>query len=476
MKYLREKCIKYVKIITIFHYLHLFRDERKKKMFGFKFLGNTHVPHHKNTADMQPVKMTPPKEVVLSMSQHLGAPATPVVKVGDEVKVGQLIAEASGFVSSPIYSSVSGKVVKIDSYVNGAGNNVATVRIESDGLMTVYEGITPPDVKDLDSFLAAVRASGLVGLGGAGFPSAVKLDAAKKGEIKTVVINGAECEPYLTSDTRTMLDESEAIYDGITILDKYVGTIEKFVFAVESNKPQCIEELARVFQDNEKVSVKPLPSLYPQGAERVTVYNTTGIVVPEGKFPADAGVLVINVTSLATLAKYIKTGMPLVERCVTVDGSAIADPKNLLVPIGTSIKDVIEAAGGTKEEIGKVLYGGPMMGNPICSLDEPVLKTTGGLTVMNVKDATEKPASACIHCGKCVDVCPMKLCPTNFTKALDIPNVDDRMARLEDLSITLCMECGCCSYVCPANRPLVQNNRIAKSSYRAYKAHKASLK
>ena len=295
-------------------------------MFGFKFLGNTHVPHHKNTADMPAVKMETPKEVLLPMSQHLGAPATPVVKAGDAVKVGQLIAEASGFVSSPIYSSVSGKVTKIDSYINGAGNNVAVVRIESDGLMTVDESIAPPVVEDLDSFLAAVRKSGLVGLGGAGFPTAVKLDTARKGEIHTVVINGAECEPYLTSDTRTMLDDSAFICEGINILDKYVGTIKKFVFAVESNKPKCIEELVRVFQDNEKVFVKPLPSLYPQGAERVTIFNTTGIVVPEGKFPADAGVLVINVTSLATLAKYILTGMPLVERCVTVDGSAIKEP------------------------------------------------------------------------------------------------------------------------------------------------------
>ena len=445
-------------------------------MFGFKFLGNTHVPHHKNTADMQPVKMTPPYEIVLSMAQHIGAPATPVVKVGDQVKVGQLVAEATGFVSSPIYSSVSGKVTKIDSYVNGAGNNVATVRIENDGLTTVYEGITPPEITDLDSFLKAVRASGLVGLGGAGFPTAVKLDAARKGQIHTVVINGAECEPYLTSDTRTMLDESESIFEAVSLLDTYVGTIEKFVFAVESNKPQCIEELARVFQDNPKVSVKPLPSLYPQGAERVTVYNTTGIVIPEGKFPADMGVLVINVTSLATIAKYVKTGMPLVERCVTVDGSAVSEPKNLIVPIGTPISAVIDAAGGVKEEIGKVLYGGPMMGNPVCSLDEPVLKTTGGLTVMNVKDAQEKEISACIHCGKCVDVCPMSLYPTNFTKALDIANTDERMQRLEDLSITLCMECGCCSYICPANRPLVQNNRLAKTSYRAYKARQATLK
>ena len=445
-------------------------------MFGFKFLGNTRIPHHKNTADMQPVKMTPPKEVLLPMSQHLGTPATPVVKVGDEVKVGQLIAEASGFVSSPIYSSVSGKVVKIESYITSAGANVSAVRIESDGLMTPLESIAPPVADDLDSFLAAVRASGLVGLGGAGFPSSVKLDAIKRGDINTVVINGSECEPYLTSDTRTMLDDTDYIYEGVSILEKYVPTAERIVFAVESNKPECIEQLARIFQDNPKVSVFPLPPFYPQGAERVTVYNTTGIVVPEGKFPADAGVLVINVTSLATLAKYLKTGMPLVERCVTVDGSAVKEPKNLLVPIGTSIRDVIEAAGGTKEQIGKVLFGGPMMGTPACSLDDPILKTTGGLTVMNVKEATEPDISACIHCGKCVDVCPMGLYPTNFTKALDIESTDDRMQRLEDLSITLCMECGCCSYICPANRPLVQNNRLAKTSYRAYKAHKATLK
>lgn len=445
-------------------------------MFGFKFLGNTHVPHNKNTADMQPVRMTAPKEVLLPMSQHLGAPATPVVKVGDEVKVGQLIAEANGFVSSPIYSSVSGKVTKIEPFTTTAGAEVSAVRIESDGLMTVCEDITAPEVTDLTSFLAAVRSSGVVGLGGAGFPTAAKLDAARNGNIHTVVINGSECEPYLTGDTRTMLDDSKYLYEGIKLLDQYVGTVEKFYFAVEKNKPQCIEELARVFQDNPKVTVSTLPSLYPQGAERVTVYNTTGIVVPEGKFPADVGVLVINVSTLAFIAKYVETGMPLVERCVTVDGSAVAEPKNLIVPIGTSIADVIEAAGGLKEEAGKVLYGGPMMGNPAASLENPVLKTTGGLTILNVKDATEPEATACIHCGKCVDVCPMGLYPTNFTKALDISSTDERMARLEELSITLCMECGCCSYVCPARRPLVQNNRLAKSSYRAYKAHQATLK
>ena len=445
-------------------------------MFGFKFLGNTRVPHNKNTADMQPVKMTAPKEVLLPMSQHLGAPATPIVKVGDEVKVGQLIAEANGFVSSPIYSSVSGKVTKIEPFTTAAGAEVSAVRIESDGLMTVCEDITAPAVTDLDSFLAAVRNSGVVGLGGAGFPTAAKLNAAKNGNIHTVVINGSECEPHLTSDTRTMLDDSKYLYEGIMLLDKYVGTVEKFYFAVEKNKPQCIEELARVFQDNPKVTISTLPTLYPQGAERVAIYNTTGTVVPEGKFPTDVGVLIMNVSTLAFIAKYVETGMPLVERCVTVDGSAVAEPKNLIVPIGTSVGDVIEAAGGLKEEAGKVLYGGPMMGNPASSLESPVIKTTGGLTVLTVKDATEPDATACIHCGKCVDACPMGLYPTNFTKALDISSTDERMARLEELSITLCMECGCCSYVCPARRPLVQNNRLAKSSYRAYKAHQATLK
>ena len=450
--------------------------KERKNMFGFKFLGNTRVPHCKNTADMQLVKMTPPSEVLLPLSQHLGAPATPVVKVGDEVKVGQLIAEANGFVSSPIYSSVSGKVTKIEPFTTALGAEVSAIRIESDGLMSASEDVAPPVAEDIDSFLAAIRKSGVVGLGGAGFPTAAKLAAAKNGTIHTVVVNGAECEPHITTDTRTMLDDSKYLYEGIALLEKYLGTVEKYYFAVEKNKPQCIEELARVFQDNPKVTISTLHSLYPQGAERVAIYNAAGIVVPEGKFPTDVGVLIINVSTLAFIAKYFETGMPLVERCVTVDGSAVAEPKNLIVPIGTSISDVIEAAGGLKEKAGKVLYGGPMMGTPAASLGNPVLKTTGALTVLNVKDSIEPDSTACIHCGKCVSSCPMNLYPTSFTKALKIDNTDDRMARLEELSITLCMECGCCSYVCPAKLPLVQNNRLAKNSYRAYKSHKASLK
>ena len=444
-------------------------------MFGLKFLGKTHIPHNKNTAELAPVKMTSPKEVLLPMAQHIGAPATTIVKVGDEVKVGQLIAEPSGYVSSPIYSSVSGKVVKIDTYLRPDGKSVPAIRIESDGEMTVAEGITPPNVHDFNSFVEAVRSSGLVGLGGAGFPTSVKLDAVKNGDIHTIVINGAECEPYITSDTRTMLDRSEDIYDGIAVLEKYVPGIERFVFGIENNKPECIEEMARIFQDNPKVSVMPLPSLYPQGAEKVIIYNTTGLTVPEGKLPADVGVLVINVTSLAVIASYIKTGMPLVEKCVTVDGSAVKEPCNVIAPIGTSIREIIEFAGGLKEDAGKVLFGGPMMGIPACSLDEPISKTTNAITVLNVKDATERESSACIHCGRCVSACPIGLNPTAFSKALNY-GTEEKMARLEEYSVNLCMECGCCSYVCPANRPLVQNNRLGKTALREYKAHKASLK
>ena len=444
-------------------------------MFGLKFLGKTHIPHNKNTAELAPVKMTSPKEVLLPMAQHIGAPATPIVKVGDEVKVGQLIAEPSGYVSSPIYSSVSGKVVKIDTYLRPDGKSVPAIRIESDGEMTVAEGITPPNVHDFNSFVEAVRSSGLVGLGGAGFPTSVKLDAVKNGDIHTIVINGAECEPYITSDTRTMLDRSEDIYDGIAVLEKYVPGIERFVFGIENNKPECIEEMARIFQDNPKVSVMPLPSLYPQGAEKVIIYNTTGLTVPEGKLPADVGVLVINVTSLAVIASYIKTGMPLVEKCVTVDGSAVKEPCNVIAPIGTSIREIIEFAGGLKEDAGKVLFGGPMMGIAACSVDEPISKTTNAITVLNVKDATERESSACIHCGRCVSACPIGLNPTAFSKALNY-GTEEKMARLEEYSVNLCMECGCCSYVCPANRPLVQNNRLGKTALREYKAHKASLK
>ena len=443
-------------------------------MFGFKFLGNTHVPHRKNTAAMQGVRMMPPAEILLPVEQHIGSPATLLVKKGDEVKVGQKIAEASGPVSSPIYSSVSGSVIGVELYMRPNGSRVDAVRIASDGLMTVSESVIPPTVTDLDSFILAVRESGVVGLGGAGFPTAIKLSAFKSGAVDTVVINGAECEPYLTSDTRTMLDSGALIRRGIELLERFTS-VSSFVFAIEKNKPECIKAMRQLFADNFKVRVCPLPSLYPQGAEKVAIYNTTKRIVPEGKLPADVGVIVLNVTTLAKIAEYIDTGMPLVEKCITVDGTAIAYPMNVIAPIGTPIKDVIAFTGGFKSPAAKIIFGGPLMGVAAESVDEPIAKATNGITAFAECDSVTPEATACIHCGRCVRACPLGLNPIVFAGALDIDSKEERMARLDSYKVNLCMECGSCSFVCPAKRPLVQNNKIGKAELKEYKAHQRTL-
>lgn len=438
-------------------------------------LGKTRLPHRKSTAHSRAVRMTPPAEVLIPLSQHIGAPAVPTVKVGDSVRVGQKIAEAAGYVSSPVYASVSGTVAKIEPYLMVNGRTVDAIRIASDGQMTPADGIVPPVVSDFDGFSAAVRESGLVGLGGAGFPTQVKLDAVKKGLIDTVIVNAAECEPYITSDTHTMLYESGYVFRGMKLLMSYVPAKE-FLIGIEKNKPDAIAKMEEIFAPEEKVRVVPLPDTYPQGGEKILIYNTTGRIVPEGKLPADVGALVINVTSLAFLAKYFETGMPLVEKCVTVDGSAVKDPKNVIVPVGAKIADVIEFAGGTSKPIGKILLGGPMMGVAVCSALDPVTKTTNALTVFDKKDAKIPDPTPCIHCGRCVDHCPMHLNPTLYARAMNVEDAADRAARLEDAKINLCIECGCCSYVCPAKRPLVATNRLAKADLREYKAHLDTLK
>lgn len=445
-------------------------------MFRLKFLGKTHIPHRKNTASMAAVRMAPPKEVLLPVEQHIGTAADIIVKVGDEVKVGQLVADAPCTFSSPIYASVSGKVTKIETYLRSNGRVVPAIRIESDGLMTPAEEITPPTVTDLDSFINAVYRSGVVGLGGAGFPTAAKLEGAKKHEIHTIILNGAECEPYITSDARTMIDDAQSIYEGVSLMERVMPSVKNFYIGIESNKPECIAKMNEIFASDGKVTVKTLPSLYPQGAEKVLIRNITGITVPAGKFPADVGVIVMNVTTVAKIADYIRTGMPLVEKRITVDGTAIKEPKNLLVPIGTSIRDILDFAGGYTDDLGKVIIGGPMTGFAASSLDEPVIKTTGAIIGCTEKGSKHLKTTACIHCGKCVDACPHLLTPTDFTKALTIANEDERMAKLEELHITLCVECGCCSFVCPANRPLMENNRVAKNALKSYRAAKKDLK
>ncbi len=428
-------------------------------------LGKTHIPHRKNTAKSPAVRMTPPAEVNISMSQHIGAPAVPVVKAGDKVFVGTLIGEPSGYVSAPVHSSVSGTVKKVSEYLTAQGRKAQIITIESDGEMTKDPGVAPPPLRSFDDFSQAVRNSGLVGLGGAGFPTSVKLDAEKKGLLKKIIINGAECEPYITSDTRTMLDDTDYVKRGVEILLRFISA-DEVIIGIEGNKPECIAALTSAFADEEKVSVVKLPKTYPQGAEKILIYNTTGLVVPEGGLPSDVGCIVMNVTSVAFIAKYMETGMPLVEKCLTVDGSGIKTPMNVIAPIGASIADVVEFTGGFNDDCAKVLYGGPMMGIAVSSTDEPILKNNNAIIALSLKEVKHNAPNPCIHCGSCVAACPMGLNPTELAKALKVEDKEERAVRLEDAKINLCMECGSCSYVCPSRRPLVQNNRLAKADLR----------
>jgi electron transport complex protein RnfC len=429
----------------------------KRKLRGVR------VPHRKNTAEEAAVRLPPPLAVTIPMSMHIGAPAKPVVQVGDEVKLGQLIAEPGGFVSSPVYASVSGKVKKLGELLGAGGQHIQTVELESDGLMTPAEGLQPPKLETLQDFLAAVRNSGAVGLGGAGFPTAVKLTVKDLAQIKAVIINGAECEPYITSDTRTMLDRSDEMMAGARLVQKFLQA-KRLIFAIENNKPRCIEKFRALTKNETGMEVQSLPSRYPQGAEKVLIYHTTGAVVPEGKLPIDAGAIVLNCTTLALIGQYCRTGMPLVEKCVTVDGSAVKMPQNVIVPIGMSLRDVFAACGGFLEEPGKVLYGGPMMGVAVPDLDQPILKTTNAILAFTPRDAVLPEPTACIKCGRCAAHCPMQLMPSEIEAAYTLGKIE----RLEELKVNLCMECGCCSYGCPAHRPLVQTNKLAKAQLAAY--------
>ncbi len=435
-------------------------------------LKGIHVPHKKHTADMPPVRIPVPKLVTVPMSMHIGRPAKPVVKRGDTVKVGQLIAEADGYISSPVHAGVSGKVQKIDEMVTSMGAKVPCIVIETDGLQEVSETVQPPDVHDLQSFVDAVRQSGSVGLGGAGFPTFVKFSFNKdENAADAVVINAAECEPYITSDTRTLLDRTDDVFAGIALLKKYLK-VKRYVIGIEANKPAAIQKAQELAAKTDGVEVHVLPAVYPQGGEKVLVYNTLGRLIPKGGLPLDVGVVVINVTTLAFIAKYVETGMPLVEKCITVDGSAVREPKNIIVPIGTSIADVLESAGGCKAAPAKVLYGGPMMGIAVPDLSAPILKNTNAIIAMDAREAAPPKTTACINCGACLTHCPLRLDPREIARAYKKNAPED----LQTLCVDLCMECGCCSYVCPAKRHLVQTNKLAKAVLREYNAAQKAKK
>jgi electron transport complex protein RnfC len=392
------------------------------------------------------------------MKMHSGSPAKPVVSPGDTVKIGQLIGEVGGKVSSPVHASVSGKVKAIETFDSTTGQRATSITITSDGENTIYENLPIPTVTGPGQFLKAVEDSGVVGLGGAGYPTAPKLTLREGTQLDYILINGAECEPYITSDTRTMIDEAEYVYEGMRLLVEYLKP-GKVILCVESNKQEAIEKMRGLIKDTPGMEVHVLPSKYPQGERKVLVYNVTGRIVPEGGRLTDVGCIVTNCTTIAVFAKYIKTGMPLTSRCVTVDGSAVNKPQNVIVPIGTPIRDVFAFCGGLKDDVKKILLGGPMMGFAVPHLDLPIVKVTNALLAFTAKDAEPPKATACIKCGRCITHCPMDLMPSYIEEAYELKSID----RLTHYKVNMCAECACCAYLCPSKRPLAQVMVLSKN-------------
>ncbi len=419
-----------------------------------------HVPHYKNTENCETVKMPVPKRVFVSMSQHIGAPAKACVKKGDLVCVGDVIGTAGGFISAPVHSPVSGKVFGLDE-IRLSNGKVQVVVIDTDGLQTVSENVKAPEVTDHASFVQAIKDSGLVGLGGAGFPTGVKLAPQNLDEVDTLVINAAECEPFITADYREMMECGEDVVEGAKLVKQYLN-LSKVIIGIEANKPQAIAKMTELTKGLDGFVVSTLPSVYPQGAEKVLIEQTTGKEVPKGALPAAVGCIVMNVASVGFVARYMKTGMPLVTKRVTVDGDAVTEAKNVEVVIGTPIKDIIEFCGGYSQEAGKIISGGPMMGQALTGDDIPVVKQNNAFLVFGKEKATLPDASACIRCARCVSACPMGLAPVEIALSLGAKDVEE----LKALHTDLCMECGSCSFVCPAKRPVAQTMKEAKDFLR----------
>ena len=425
--------------------------------------GGAKLPHYKRTAEIESVCLPTPERVIISMSQHIGAPCEPTVKKGDKVFVGTLIGTSDAFVSAPIHSSVSGEVEDITTIKLPAGNEVKAVVIRSDGEMTADPELKPITVNSAEELVAAVKNSGLVGLGGAGFPAYIKLSPSKDKPLDTLIINAAECEPFITSDYRECMENTDDVLEGIYLVKKLLN-IKNVIIAVENNKPKAIKKLYEIASDNkdidDSVKLMKLKSKYPQGAEKVLIYSATKRKLPLGKLPSDIGCIVMNVTSVSFLNKYLKTGMPLVSKRITVDGNAVKEPKNLIVPIGTPISEVLDFCKA--EDHTKVMMGGPMMGLSIYDTSLPILKQNNAILAFSGKMGETKPTTDCIRCGRCLRACPMNLTPSKVEGEIKKPSAEN----LSKLNVMYCIECGSCSFLCPAGRPLTASMRIAKNEVR----------
>lgn len=424
-----------------------------------RHLPSIHVPHHKNTAGRETEVMPIPDVVKICMSQSIGAPCKPLVEKGDYVKVGQRIGDTDAFVSAPVHSSVSGTVTDIVQVRGSMGGFETLIVIETDKKQEVSEEVKVPSVDSFEDFVKAVRDCGLVGLGGASFPTHIKLNPKNLDEVDTLIVNAAECEPFITGDNREMVEDGQDVLDGMKLIMKYLDLKVGYI-AVESNKPDAIENLKRLIEQNgyDDIKIHIMPSSYPKGAERVMVYEVTGKVMNAGVLPAQLGIILDNVTTVGILGNYFRTGMPLTRRRVTVDGDAVADPKNVFAPIGTQIADVVEFCGGYKKEPRKIVMGGPMMGRATKSDESVTMKNTGSLLCFSKEIAEVKEETGCINCGRCMRACPFGLVPVIYAEAYARKDVE----RLNRFNVMQCMECGSCSFICPARRPLSFTNKLAK--------------
>ena len=439
-------------------------------MAKLTFHGGIHPYDGKDLSKDKPMKVIePPKgEMVYPLSQHIGAMAVPVVAKGDRVLTGQKIAEAGGFVSAPIYSSVSGTVKTIEPRRVVTGDMVNSIIIDNDGL---FEEVTyeahDPDKLSKQEIIKLIQEAGVVGMGGAGFPTHVKLSPKEPEKIEYVIANCAECEPYLTSDYRRMLEEPEKLVEGLKIILRLFDNA-RGILAVEDNKPDCIQILKDLTKDDTRISVKALKTKYPQGAERQLIYAATGRAINSSMLPADAGCVVDNVDTVVAIYHAVKEGRPLMNRIVTVTGDAVNDPRNFYVRIGMNYKDLIEEAGGLKTQPEKVVSGGPMMGFALFDLNVPTTKTASALLCMTKDEVSMYEPSACINCDRCVEVCPGRIVPQKLAICAEHGDLEGFEANngLE------CCECGCCSYVCPAKKQLTQSIKSMRKLVLANKKKK----
>ena len=424
-------------------------------MAKLTFIGGVHPYDGKELSKNRPIQeYKPVGDLVYPLSQHIGAPAKAVVAKGDRVLAGQRIAEAGGFVSAHIYASVSGTVKAIEPRRVPSGDMVMSIIVENDGL---YEEAIYPEEADIDALsreekIKRIQEAGVVGMGGAGFPTHVKLSPKEPEKIEFVIANCAECEPYLTSDYRRMLEEPEKVIGGLKVALSLFENA-RGILAVEDNKPDCVELLKKLTKDEPKITVKALKTKYPQGSERQLIYAVTGRAINSSMLPADAGCVVDNVDTLVAIDQAVRFGKPLTQRIVTVTGDAIKEPGNFLVRIGTNYQELVDAAGGFKAEPAKIISGGPMMGIALFSLDVPVIKTSSSILCLTEDDVQKWEPGPCINCGKCAEVCPGRVLPSrlaDFAEHYD----EENFLKYNGME---CCECGCCSYICPAKRRLTQS-------------------